>query len=121
MQFRHLGYIHPGLLLNLGAHGEKKGVNDKIGISFYALDHRRILITLQGIDVKFNHIVENITETVDEVDQDLGSVESHDVIDKAEDELAETDGGIAEIDKTTVMDEVTEILHSKVLHFHLNG
>ena len=65
--------------------------------------------------------MENITETVDEVYQNLGRVESHDVIDKAENKLAEVDGGTAEIDKTTVVDKVTEVLHSEVLHLHLNG
>ena len=65
--------------------------------------------------------MENITEAVDEVYQNLGRVESHYVVDKAEDELAEVDGGTTEIDKTTIVDKVTEVLHSEVLHLHLNG
>ena len=96
-------------------------MNDKVGVVRDALAHRHVLVTLEGIQVQQDHVVKNVAEAVDEFTENLGSVETHHFVDKAKDQLAKVDGGITEVDKTTVVDEITEISDSKFLHLYLNG
>lgn len=85
MQLANLRNLHASLLLYLGAHRGKKSLDHKCSITKDTLAHWHVLIEFESIHVELNHVVENVAEAISEVYQYLWRVESHHIVDKAED------------------------------------
>ena len=120
MKLHKIWNIHPRLCVHPGDERRQERLDHELAVVDDAVCHGYVLISAHSVAVQPPHVLKYVTEADNEILQQLGGVDSEDIVHVIDGHEAELNGGGAQVHQPLVH-QVTKFRHTQRLHLEDDG